>query len=265
MLSISHLYIYPVKSLAGISLHQSMVKKRGLQYDRRWMIVDEKGLFLTQREFPEMALMKTGINNGKLTINAGADQLKMPLTLAEGKLVPVEVWNSRCKALEADEPINNWFSKQLGIKCRAVYMPDVVQRTLNPLYAVSKNDITGFADGYPILLIGQSSLDDLNSRLAEPLPMDRFRPNIVFSGGAAFAEDEMKRFTINSLDFYGVKLCSRCIITCTNQQTAKVGKEPLKTLATYRNFNNKIMFGQNIIPAATGIISVGDEMLSPGC
>ncbi len=262
MLSISHLYIYPIKSLAGISIPQSMVERRGLQFDRRWMIVDEKGKFLTQREFPAMALLKTGIEKTKLTVNAGADHLEMPLTLVDGKSVEVEVWDSRCAAFEAGETINNWFSKQLGTKCRAVYMPNSVERKLDPAYALSDDNISSFADAYPILLIGQASLDDLNGRLTEPISMDRFRPNIVFSGAKAFAEDEMKHFTINKMDFYGVKLCSRCMITCTNQQTAEVGKEPLKTLATYRNFNNKIMFGQNIIPAATGVISVGDEMIS---
>ena len=261
MLSISHLYIYPIKSLAGFSVQQSMVERRGLQYDRRWMIVDENGRFLTQREFPAMALLKTGIENEKLTVIAGTDQLQMPLTLLEGKSVEVEVWGSRCSAFEAAETINNWFSRQLGVTCRAVYMPNSVERKLDPAYALSDDNISSFADAYPILLIGQASLDDLNGRLTERIPMDRFRPNIVFSGAKAFAEDEMKHFTINKMDFYGVKLCSRCIITCTSQQTAEVGKEPLKTLATYRNFNNKIMFGQNIIPASTGVISVGDEIL----
>ncbi|MFZ1530156.1 MAG: MOSC N-terminal beta barrel domain-containing protein [Ferruginibacter sp.] len=261
MLCISHLYIYPIKSLGGISIKRSKVETRGLQYDRRWMIVDENGMFLTQREFPAMAGMNTVIENKTLFVKAGPAILEMPLQPANGKTVAVKVWDDACSALEAPENINQWFSEQLGINCRAVYMPDHVNRKLNPVYAVSEKDITGFADGYPILLIGQSSLNDLNSRLAEPMPMDRFRPNIVFSGAKAFAEDEMNHFTINEMDFYGVKPCSRCIITCTNQQTAEVGKEPLKTLATYRNFSNKIMFGQNVIPASTGIVSVGDEIM----
>ena len=136
-------------------------------------------------------------------------------------------------------------------------MPESSERKLDPRYAISNKDITGFADGYPLLMISEASLEDLNSRLEAPLPMDRFRPNIVISGTAAFAEDEMKKFFINSIPFYGVKLCGRCPITTTNQQTGERNREPLKTLATYRTINNKVCFGQNVI-SEEGEISVGD-------
>jgi uncharacterized protein YcbX len=139
-------------------------------------------------------------------------------------------------------------------------MPESSKRKVDPLYAITNDDITSFSDACPILLIGQASLDDLNSRLEIPLPMNRFRPNIVFKGGFPYQEDSMKQFKITKMNFYGVELCGRCAITTTNQETAERGKEPLKTLATYRTINNKVCFGQNIISIGNGSISVGDTI-----
>lgn len=260
MLLVSGLYIYPVKSLGGISIEKSAVERRGLEFDRRWMLVDEKNQFISQRQVPRMALLKTSIVNKNLLIRDGNSELSMPLQLTGGRPVKVTVWSSRCQAMEADASINNWFSEKLSIACRAVFMPDDSERKIDPLYAVSPQDITGFADGYPVLMVGQASLDHLNQKLDKPILMDRFRPNIVFTGAAAYAEDKMKKFSIQQLEYAGVKPCSRCIMTCTNQQTAEVKKEPLKTLAGYRKFYNKILFGQNVIPSGEGMIAVGDEI-----
>ena len=138
-------------------------------------------------------------------------------------------------------------------------MPESTKRKVEEAYAFN-DDITSFSDGYPILLIGQASVDDLNSRLEEPLPMNRFRPNIVLAGGQPFEEDTMEQFSINEINFYGVKLCERCVITTTNQETSIKGKEPLKTLAKYRLTNNKVLFGQNVLCGGEGAIRVGDEI-----
>ena len=138
-------------------------------------------------------------------------------------------------------------------------MPESTKRKVEEAYAFN-DDITSFSDGYPILLIGQSSLDDLNSQLAEPLPMNRFRPNMVIAGGQPFEEDTMAQFSINEINFYGVKLCDRCVITTTNQETGIKGKEPLRTLAKYRMTNNKVLFGQNVLCGGEGMISVGDQI-----
>ncbi len=260
---VSGLYIYPVKSLGGISLVSAEVTSRGLQYDRRWMLVDETNTFLTQREFPRLALFNTALENDSITIfNADdkSDKIKLPLSPQPAPTIRVTVWEDACEAQVASDQVNEWFSRKLSIKCRAVYMPESTERKTDPAYSMTSNDITSFSDGYPILLIGQASLDDLNSRLEIPVPMNRFRPNIVFTGGRPYEEDEIKTFKINEAGFDAVKLCGRCIITTTDQETAERGKEPLKTLATYRTINKKVCFGQNIICSGSGPISVGDKI-----
>jgi uncharacterized protein YcbX len=261
---ISALYIYPIKSLGGISITSSYLTRRGLQYDRRWMLVDEKNQFLTQREIPQMALLKTSLDSNHIIICHSADKsddIKIPLIPEFTETALVQVWDDECVALVADELINQWFSKKLGMACKAVYMPEETERPVDKRYAKESSDITSFSDAYPMLLISEASLNDLNKRLVEPVPMDRFRPNLVMCEAEAYAEDVMKHFSINSLDFYGVKLCSRCVVTTTDQQTGERNKEPLKTLATYRNINGKVCFGQNIISPHGGLIRVGDEII----
>jgi uncharacterized protein len=147
----------------------------------------------------------------------------------------------------------------LTMPCKLVYMPDESKRRVDVGYALSK-EITSFSDAYPVLMVGQASLDDLNSRLEIPVPMNRFRPNIVFTGGDPYQEDTMQHFQINEIDLYAVKPCARCAITTTDQETSATAKEPLKTLATYRTGNNKVYFGQNILYKQQGTIKVGDEL-----
>jgi hypothetical protein len=156
---------------------------------------------------------------------------------------------------EADD----WFSDQLGMPCRLVYMPDTTRRQVDGRYANNK-EITSFSDAFPLLIIGQASLDELNSRLPVALPMNRFRPNIVFTGGTPYQEDAMKQFEIAGISFYGVKPCSRCVITTIDQQTAGKAKEPLKTLHTYRQRNNNVYFGQNLLFRGAGTVKVGDTI-----
>jgi hypothetical protein len=265
MATVAALYIYPIKSLGGIKVAKAKVTRRGLEHDRRWMLVDHNNQFLTQRIHPQMALLKTRIEGAFIVVhhlNDPSGTIKLPLHPDISSTITVKVWEDYCEAQYAGNTINEWFSLKLGIPCKAVYMPESSERKLDPLYAITNKDITGFADGYPILMISEASLEDLNSRLEKPLPMDRFRPNIVINGTVAFAEDEMKKFVINEVSFYGVKLCGRCPITTTNQQTGERSKEPLKTLATYRNINNRVCFGQNVI-CEEGEISVGDIVKTP--
>ncbi len=263
MLKVSQLYIYPVKSLGGIAIEHSLVTDRGLQYDRRYMLVDDQGRFLTQREFPLMALLQTSINDNILTVsdkNSIDLKLELPLVPAtHTDTIKVQVWDDACDAILIDPSADKWFTDRLGFSCRLVYMPESTKRYVDTSYAVD-HDITSFSDAYPVLMIGQSSLNDLNGRLNEPLPMNRFRPNIVFTGGSPFEEDCMEQFSINGIIFYGVKPCARCVVTTTNQETAVVGKEPLTTLAKYRLLNNKVLFGQNVLCSSTGIINTGDTI-----
>ncbi|MBI3883787.1 MAG: MOSC domain-containing protein, partial [Sphingobacteriales bacterium] len=232
---------------------------RGFEFDRRWMLVDEKNEFITQRQYPQMALLQVELQPGRLKVfhKTNNSEIIIPFLPETGKTVMVQVWSNRCRAQLVSLSADNWFTEMLSVKCRLVYMPDTTRRQVDGRYATNK-ELTAFSDGYPFLLIGQASLDDLNSRLEKPLSIDRFRPNIVFTGGAPFQEDTMKQFIVNGIPFYGVKLCARCVITTIDQLNATKAKEPLKTLATYRMKNNKIFFGQNLLHKGLGTIHVGD-------
>jgi len=225
-----------------------------------------EGGFLTQREYVAMSLLQTAIADDQLIAypkNNPADKLALSLHPESTLTCRVKVWDDECDALLVSDAADAWFSAKLAMQCQLVYMPEEERRKVDERYA-HQNEITSFSDGYPLLIIGQASLDDLNSRLEEPVPMNRFRPNIVFTGGQPFDEDKMEHIMINAIDLYGVKLCARCLVTTINQTNGTKAKEPLKTLAGYRMANNKIYFGQNVLFKQTGLISKGDvmEMLS---
>lgn len=266
MLQVSSLYIYPIKSLGGFSVDQALVTDRGLQYDRRWMLVDAQGNFLSQRSIPQMALLQTAITGSGLQVThkqSGASILIL-LHPQNSNNLEVTVWDSRTTGMEVSSEANRWFSEQLAMDCRLVYMPDEAPIAVETEYA-HNGEVTSFSDGYPFLLIGQASLDELNSRLEQPVPMNRFRPNIVVSGSAPFAEDGWRHFQVGSIDFFGVKLCGRCVVTTIDQNSLAMSKEPLKTLATYRKVGHKIMFGQNLLHKGNGRITVGQELtILPG-
>ncbi|MCF6407192.1 MOSC domain-containing protein [Chitinophaga filiformis] len=264
MLRVSDLYIYPVKSLGGFSLPAATLTDRGFQYDRRWMLIDENNRFLSQREVPAMALLQVTLEEEHLLITnkKTADLIKIPYEPSTSETVLVTVWDDNCTGLRVSDEADAWFTRQLAMPCRLVYMPDSTQRTVDKAYAHNE-EITSFSDGYPLLIIGQASLDDLNSRLASPLPMNRFRPNIVFTGGLPFQEDDMKQFSIGDIQFFGVKPCARCVITTIDQESGIKAKEPLKTLSTYRAKNQKIYFGQNLLFNGSGTIRVGDTITLP--
>lgn len=262
MLKVSELYIYPIKSLAGIAKETLEITNTGFKHDRRWMLVDEKNMFLSQRTHPQMALLQPTETEEDIVVTHKNNPLQT-ITIPfynEGKgTIKVSVWDDVCEAIEVSKLCNNWFSDMLQINCKLVYMPDETKRLVDKRYATN-NEVTSFSDGYPILMIGQVSLDNLNTKLIDAIPMNRFRPNIVFTGGHAHIEDEMELFTINDIHFLGVKPCSRCVMTTINQQNIEKGKEPLKTLATYRTKNNKIYFGQNVLQQQNGFISLGNEI-----
>ena len=260
-LTLSQIYIYPIKSLGGISLKTALVQERGLQYDRRWMLVDEKGQFLTQRTFAEMALLQVDLTTEGLLVRHKLKPLKpliIPYLPESQRQISVSIWDDVCLATEVSAAANAWFTAALNRVCRLVYMPDTTRRLVDEKYA-EKGEIVSFADAYPVLVIGEASLQDLNNRLPCPVPMNRFRPSLVFTGGQPFEEDTWNYFTIQNNQFQGVKRCSRCVLTTINQATAEKGQEPLRTLAEYRRVGNKVLFGQNVIPvAADATVSIGD-------
>lgn len=259
-LSLSEIWIYPIKSLGGIQLSSAKVMQKGLQYDRRFMLVDDEDTCMTQRVYPKMALFKISIQADQFVIQYSSHSIILPLipsTSEEGKLV--KIWDDTVVADEMNALCNQWFSDHLEIKCKLVYFPEENQRPVEAAFKIN-NEHVSLADAYPFLIIGQSSLDDLNARLEEPLPMNRFRPNLVFTGGQPYEEDTWSAFTIGQNKFIGVKPCARCVLPNVNQDTAAKGIEPLKTLATYRKQNNKVLFGQNLVAIDNHYISVGDDI-----
>jgi uncharacterized protein YcbX len=261
MLQISALCIYPIKSLGGIALDTAILTDRGLQHDRRWMLIDANNRFLSQRENAQMALLKTALSDDGVVVSYTPDNSSViiPFLPQSEEMLEVTVWDDTCRAQLVSSHIDEWFSEKLNLPARLVYMPDYSLRQTDLRYT-SEGSITSFSDAYPMLIIGQASLDDLNTRLADAVPMNRFRPNIVFTGGEAYSEDTMKHINVNGIDMYGVKLCARCVMTTIDQENAKKGKEPLKMLAKYRIKNNKIYFGQNLTHTSEGILNVGDAI-----
>ncbi len=264
MLQLSEIYIYPVKSLGGIRLEESKVTDRGLQYDRRWMLIDENNRFISQREYPKLAVFSTELftNFLRITDTRVIKGILVNLTPQFSEIISiinVTVWDDEVEAWEVSRIANNFFTEALGMPARLVYMPDESHRKTESNYSLKGDEITSFSDGYPILIVGQSSLDDLNNRLAEPITINRFRPNFVFTGGTEFEEDEWHEFKVGDVRFFGVKPCARCVMTTIDPQTGeKKGKEPLLSLNRYRKAGNKILFGQNVLISQLGKVSVDD-------
>lgn len=261
-IQVNQLYIYPVKSLGGIAKQTVEITNTGFKYDRKWMLVDENNVFISQRTLPQMTVLQTAETDKGIKVfhkQNSREAIIIPFDNENDKKISVVIFEDTCDAIEVGKKQNEWFSDMLQSNCKLVYMPDDTKRLVDKEYAANE-EITSFTDGYPILMIGQSSLDNLNEKLIETLPMNRFRPNIVFTGGHAHIEDEMASFAINKINFKGVKPCSRCVMTTINQQTGEKAREPLTTLATYRMKNNKVYFGQNVLHQQTGHINTGDEI-----
>jgi uncharacterized protein YcbX len=260
-MTVSQLYIYPIKSLGGISVETVQVTDRGFEYDRRWMLIDEQNRFVSQRENAVMALLQVELLVNGLKVfhkQQPGQSFIIPFGPYHTSEITVQIWDETASAVLVSDAADTWFSSMLEIPVRLVYMPDESHLPVNPKHGIFS--LTSFSDGYPILLLSEASLEDLNTELTEPLPVNRFRPNLVIEGVDAFEEDGMKKFRIGDLIFYGVSLCPRCVVTTIDQLTAEKAKEPLKTLATYRRTGNKINFGVNVIAADTGNISIGDPV-----
>ena len=286
-MKVSEVNIYPVKSLKGIALREAVVEKRGLRFDRRWMLTDQNGMFLTQREVPKMALVDVAVSDEGLAVSApGVESIKVPAVPDQGSRQQVTVWQSVVDAISYMGEVSEWFSDALARNCQLVLMPESSERHVSKKFDTG-GDIVSFADGYPLLVIGQASLNDLNDRLLEkyhheeygehlPLPMKRFRPNLVVEGSEAFEEDRWKKIRIGETVFRVAKPCARCVITTIDPARGEFdGKEPLRTMATYRlakqvfpdtfesleQTANAVLFGENLIPENPGgTIHVGDAV-----
>lgn len=264
-LRLTEIWIYPVKSLGGVSLPTARVKAKGLEHDRRWMLIDPTGVAMTQRVHNDMALFKVSLRNDEIHIEKTDKGTISSITFdsqspPEGSSTAAHVWDDEVQVVEVRRDVSEWFSDQLATPCRLVAFPEENPRKVDPRYSVNGEHLA-LADAYPFLIIGQSSLDDLNDRLADAVPMNRFRPNFVYTGGLPFEEDDWRGLSMGDIRFVGVKKCDRCILTTVNQETGERGIEPLRTLSTYRKARGKVFFGQNLIALDQGVVSVGDAII----
>jgi uncharacterized protein YcbX len=252
------LTVYPVKGLAGQPLEAVEVQDRGFAWDRRWMLVDEDRRFLTQRQLPKLATIKAAVNAGELVLRHEDSQIAIPIEPpASAPKIQVTIWRDQVEAVILPEA-GPWLSPILDHRCELVFMPDTTRRQVNPAFAPEGN-IVGFADGYPVLVIGEASLADLNAKLGEAVPMDRFRPNIVVSSREPFVEDKWGELEIGTTGLSGAKASARCSVPTVDQLTGEpTGPEPIRTLSRYRRFGNGVYLGQNFIVRRRGTIVVND-------
>ncbi|MBN1237649.1 MAG: MOSC domain-containing protein [Gammaproteobacteria bacterium] len=263
MPQVTEINVYPIKSCGRIAKDTAAVGPRGLDGDRRYMLVDENGRFVTQRQHPRMALIRvTELEADGYRIEApGRPPLALPRSRDSGEEVVVTLWRSRVEATLVDDESSRWFAEFLGLPCRLVYMAEHQHRAV-PNAAAQFDDEVGFADAAPLLLISQASLEDLNSRLPAPVSMRRFRPSLVVSAERPFAEDSWRRLRIGDVELEIGWSCARCVLTTVDPDTGvkDPGGEPLKTLRSFRKTDGGVMFGQNVIPRSFGRIRVGDRV-----
>jgi uncharacterized protein YcbX len=258
MITVSSLIYYPIKACRGVEVDSSCVERMGLEHDRRMMVVTPEGEFLTQREVPRLALVIPKLKNGMLELSAPNYESIQFGIQTSGTPWLVNIWKSKgVYAIDQGEEAASWFSAWLGASVRLVHIADGYKRLVNESYAVNDDDHTGFADGYPILLASEEGLHDLNAHLEFPVPMNRFRPNIVVKGCEPFEEDTWNRIRIGDVELAVVKPCARCVVTTIDKETLEQSKEPLKTLGKYRRHELGAIFGQNVIPLNGGRIRLG--------
>jgi len=275
MATVTELLLYPIKSCAGLSVPEATLALDGLSaggvHDREWMVVTREGLFLTQREYPRMATIAPRVEGDVLVVEApGLSPIRLPLAHAPAApAIEVLIWDDHVLAADCGDEAAAWFADAVGAPCRLVrFRPDVVRPKISP-WTGGLPAAARFSDGYPILLIGQSSLDDLNARLAKAgraaLPMNRFRPNVVVEGIDAFEEDFVETFSDGEINLRPVKPCARCPIPSVDQATGIPGPDPLDILQTYRanaRMDGAVTMGMNVI-VQDGIgrtLRVGQEL-----
>lgn len=261
MISVSALYIYPIKSCRGIEVRAFRLDDLGPQLDRRYMIVDPNGRCINQRQEARLALVVPSLQPTTLLVRAeGMQPLKLPLAArGDGRVVEVEHFDHRSPAYDAGADPAGWFSEYLRRECRLVYMPNAPYRRVSEKYS-PEPAFTSFTDGFPALLLSAASIADLSTRAGVTLVPERFRPSIVVSGSEAYAEDTWKQLRIGEVRFDVVKPCTRCVVTTIDPATADKGSEPLATLAKYRKQDSKVIFGQNCVHRELGSIRVGDAV-----
>ncbi|MEZ5507559.1 MAG: MOSC domain-containing protein [Gammaproteobacteria bacterium] len=259
-MQVTRLFIHPVKSLGGIAVPRFAIDRFGPRWDRRWLVVDPQGRFLTQRQYARMAQITAGLEGDQITLRADghAEARFGAADFGEG-VIEVEVWRDRCQASRGPAWLDAWISAVLQTPAHLVFMPEDSRRLVDPQFARHQETVS-FADGFPLLLATDASLQAFNTQLQTPVGMERFRPNLVIDGSAPYAEDGWRRIRVGSLEFIVAKPCSRCAIPTIDPLTAQKQPEVFKALKATRSRNGEVFFGQNLIPVGTGVISVGDPV-----
>ncbi|WJS96304.1 MOSC domain-containing protein [Flavobacterium johnsoniae] len=258
--SVKEIYIYPIKSLAGISLKSANAEEMGFENDRRWMIINAENVHVTQREYPKMSQFYPEVSGDKIKIVFEGETHEFLINEHLENAIDSQVWDDKSEVFEVNKNSSKWFSDKLGFDCKLVKIIKNGDRK-HESSKLKETFNVSLADGYPYLLIGTESLDFLNEKLEEKITIKRFRPNIVVSTKSAHEEDDFKDFKIGKVQFKNIKPCGRCIMVNNDPQKGIVKKEPLKTLSKYRNVDNSVLFGTNIVSLNSGIISVGDEVV----
>lgn len=257
---ISELYVYPVKGAAGVPLVEARLDEFGIEHDRRWLVVDAAGGFVTQRSVARLALLHTELQPGWLVLRSQlAGELRLPLRADRGKPQQARIWDDVVDAVAVGSPADAFISTHLGFEARLLYMPETTLRQVDPAHA-RPGDRVSFADGFPLLLVSHAAVDALNGRLPQPLTVSRFRPNVVIAGAGPHEEDGWRRVRLGDVECEVVKPCARCAVTTIDPATAEAGPEPLRTLAGYRRWEGKVFFGQNAIHRARGVLHAGDAV-----
>lgn len=259
-ITVTGLFIYPLKGARGIEVSKARVTPLGFEHDRRFLIVDPRGNFITQREFPQLALIHTAITADALTVRApNQEPLELPLRPIGAPDRTVQVFGDRVRAVFVGQTAADYFSTYFGKPVELVFMPEAEGRDVDPDFA-KQGEKVSFADGFPFLLTTEESLNDLNARLMDGVSMNRFRPNIVVHGAPPWAEDAWTNMSINGVVFRSVKPCGRCQVITIDQETGVRGKDPLATLATFRARSNKVYFGWNLFVEGDGEVATGERM-----
>jgi uncharacterized protein YcbX len=261
LMVVSELLIYPIKSCYRVSVSCANAEPRGFEHDRRWMIVDASNEFVSQRTVRKLATLRAHISSRGLVLRApNLDPISVEIPSKPDQPVIARIWNDVCETWPSDEKTDDWIASFLEFKARLVYMPETTQRRVNPQFA-SNGEIVSFADGFPYLLASSASLQNLNAQLESPVPIHRFRPNIVISGAPPFAEDNWKLIQIGDVRFRSARPCIRCGVTCTDQESGTLrGGEPLKTLTKFHPIDGRPAFAQNLIALHRGVIKQGDAI-----
>jgi uncharacterized protein len=266
---VASLHVYPVKSTRGRDLSEAVVEPWGLAGDRRFMVVDAAGRHVTAREDPRL-LSVTAVSDDAALVLHGPHAAPIVVKSDQKPTTTVRIWNDEVPAVRASTEADSWFSALLRQDVSLVYLGDPTSRPVNPVYGKAGDTVT-FADGYPLLMTATASLSQLTDWITtaaldrgevgvEPLPMRRFRPNVVVETTVPFAEEGWRRIRIGSVEFRAVKGCPRCVLTTIDPDTLVTGKEPIRTLARHRKRDGKVWFGVNLIPDRTGVIRTGDEV-----